>query len=72
MIPNDTESSLFDYGEAIKFAVKGMAGVMAPFGVVQPLQHEGRGVRCMSCLLVSKLEIERNRELIWSCSELQC
>ena len=43
----DTESSLFDHGESIKFAVKGMPGVVAPFGVVQPLQHEGRGVRCI-------------------------
>ena len=41
----DTESSLFDHGESIKFAVKGMSGVVAPFGVVQPLQHEGHGVR---------------------------
>ena len=46
----DTESILFDYGESIKFAVKGMAGVVAPFGVVQPLQHEGRGVRGVELL----------------------
>ena len=45
MIPNDAVSSLFGHRESIKFAVKGMAGVVAPFGVVQPLQHEGRGVR---------------------------